>query len=62
MQKARRHTSFGEVRRCDEIPDQSQIRYCRYDRRAYGHPERFADSEAVIETMLDTEGNNGDDI
>jgi hypothetical protein len=58
----RRHTGFIKVRCCDEIPDQSQICYCGHDGRAYGHPERFTISEAVVEAMLDGEGNDGDDI
>lgn len=55
-------TGFGKIRCFDEIPDQSHIRYCRYYRGAYGHPEGFTSGETVIATMLHTEGENSNDV
>ena len=57
-----RLTSFGKIRGRDEIPDQSEIRYCRYYRGTYGHPERFTNREAVDDTVLDTKGGNSHDV
>jgi len=57
-----RLTSFGKIRCCDKIPDQSEICYCGYYCGAYGHPERLTSSEAVGGTVLDTKGGNSHDV
>jgi hypothetical protein len=53
-----RLTSFGEIRCCDKIPDQSEIRYYGYYCGAYSHPERLTSSEAVGDAVHDTKGGN----
>lgn len=57
-----RLTSFGKIRCCDIIPDQSEIRYCGYYCGAYGHPECFTSSEAVVDTVHDSKGGNSHDV
>ena len=57
-----RLTSFGKIRCLDKIPDQSEIRYCGYYRGAYGHPECLTNSEAVVDTVLDTKSGNSHDV
>lgn len=57
-----RLTSFGKIRRCDIIPDQSEIRYCGYYCGAYGHPECLTSSEAIVAIVQDTKGSNSHDV
>ena len=55
-------SQLREVWGSDEVHDQTDVGHCGGYSRANRHPESFAICEAIVETVLDTEGGNCDDI